>query len=125
MRQKSIHNLILFLFVFVVSILNSQTIGNSFALHGTPSSIIRLTISKSIKPNKQDKITDSQQEKKKQMDLAISENRKIGGSQQNDNSCVYQNKINRLFQTIDLYNRTKNTLILVCKATNNRQILRI
>ena len=53
--------------MFVICLFNSQTIGNSFSVQGTPSSIVRLKISKSIKDVRHNNITSSHQNQNKQI----------------------------------------------------------
>ena len=110
MKYKTLKKVALFLILFVVCMFSSHTIGNSFSVQGTPSSIVRLKIAKSIKLAKTNNITDSQQSQKGQMNVLISERRQgFGGSSQDNDSFVEQNKINSIRYDIylEMYNEIK------------------
>jgi hypothetical protein len=105
---------------------SSHTIGNSFSVQGTPSSIVRLKIAKSIKIAKTNNITDSQQSQKGQMNVLISERRQgFGGSSQDNDSFVEQNKINKLEQKIALFDKKEINNKPICQTSAMRQVLRI
>ena len=105
---------------------SSHTVGNSFSVQGTPSSIVRLKIAKSIKLAKTNNITDSQQSQKGQMNVLISERRQgFGGSSQDNDSFVEQNKINKLEQKIALFDKKEINNKPICQTSEMRQVLRI
>ena len=105
---------------------SSHTIGNSFSVQGTPSSIVRLKIAKSIKLAKTNNITDSQQSQKGQMNVLISERRQgFGGSSQDNDSFVEQNKISKSEQKIALFDKKEINNKPIWKTTTMRQVLRI
>lgn len=126
MKYKTLKKVALFLILFVVCMFSSHTIGNSFSVQGTPSSIVRLKIAKSIKLAKTNNITDSQQSQKGQMNVLISERRQgFGGSSQDDESFLQQNKINKYEQKIELLNKNEINNKPVYQTLAMRQILRI
>jgi hypothetical protein len=126
MKQKLLYKLLLFFVLFVICLFNSQTIGNSFSVQGTPSSIVRLKISKSIKDVRHNNIISSHQNQNKQMELVISESRHgLGGPLYKYNSCAQQNKINKYEQTTALCCKIKNIDKAICQNTTTRQVLRI
>lgn len=126
MKYKTLKKVALFLILFVVSMFSSHTIGNSFSVQGTPSSIVRLKIAKSIKLAKTNNITDSQQSQKGQMNVLISERRQgFGGSSQDDESFLQQNKINKYEQKIELLNKNEINNKPIYQTLAMRQILRI
>lgn len=126
MKYKTLKKVALFLILFVVCMFSSHTIGNSFSVQGTPSSIVRLKIAKSIKLAKTNNITDSQQSQKGQMNVLISERRHgFGGSSQDNDSFVEQNKINKLEQKIALFDKKEINNKPICQTSAMRQVLRI
>lgn len=105
---------------------SSHTIGNSFSVQGTPSSIVRLKISKTIKSANTNSITNAQQTQKGQMIVLLSERRQgFGGSSQDDESFLQQNKINKYEQKIELLNKNEINNKPVYQTLAMRQILRI
>lgn len=105
---------------------SSHTIGNSFSVQGTPSSIVRLKISKTIKSANTNSITNAQQTQKGQMIVLLSERRQgFGGSSQDDESFLQQNKINKYEQKIELLNKNEINNKPIYQTLAMRQILRI
>ena len=105
---------------------SSHTIGNSFSVQGTPSSIVRLKISKTIKSANTNSITNAQQTQKGQMIVLLSERRQgFGGSSQDDESFLQQNKINKYEQKIELLNKNEINNKPIYQTLAMRQVLRI
>lgn len=105
---------------------SSHTIGNSFSVQGTPSSIVRLKISKTIKSANTNSIINAQQTQKGQMIVLLSERRQgFGGSSQDDESFLQQNKINKYEQKIELLNKNEINNKPIYQTLAMRQILRI
>ncbi len=126
MKQRRFYKLVLFFALFVVCLLNSQTIGNSFSVQGSSSSIVRLKITKSIKNFKTNTIKDSKPNPTERMNLVISEGRHgIGGSMQDDNTFIHQNKTNKYEKQTVLYCKLRNIDMPLSLGTTTRQILRI
>lgn len=126
MKNKSLYKVAFFFMVFVLCMISSYKVGNSFSVQGTPSSIVRLKISKSIKLVNNNNITDSQQTQKGQMIVLLSERRQgFGGSSQGDESFLQQNKINKYEQKIELFNKNEINNKPICQTLATCQILRI
>lgn len=126
MKSKIFRNVAVFLVIFILCMFSSHTIGNSFSVQGTPSSIVRLKISKTIKSANTNSITNAQQTQKGQMNVLISERRQgFGGSSQDNDSFVEQNKINKLEQKIALFDKKEINNKPICQTSAMRQVLRI
>ena len=126
MKQKRFYKLILFFVLLVMCLLNSQTIGNSFSVQGSSSSIVRLKITKSIKNFKTNTIKDSKPNPTERMIVVISEGRHgIGSSLQDDNTFIQQNRTNKYESKTVLYCKSRNIDMPLNLGTTTRQILRI
>lgn len=126
MKQKRFYKLILFFVLLVMCLLNSQTIGNSFSVQGSSSSIVRLKITKSIKNFKTNTIKDSKPNSTERMIVVISEGRHgIGSSLQDDNTFIQQNRTNKYESQTVLYCKSRNIDMPLNLGTTTRQILRI
>jgi hypothetical protein len=126
MKQKRFYKLILFFVLLVMCLLNSQTIGNSFSVQGSSSSIVRLKITKSIKNFKTNTIKDSKPNPTERMIVVISEGRHgIGSSLQDDNTFIQQNRTNKYESQTVLYCKSRNIDMPLNLGTTTRQILRI
>lgn len=126
MKQKRFYKLILFFVLLVMCLLNSQTIGNSFSIQGSSSSIVRLKITKSIKNFKTNTIKDSKPNPTERMIVVISEGRHgIGSSLQDDNTFIQQNRTNKYESQTVLYCKSRNIDMPLNLGTTTRQILRI
>ena len=126
MNQKRFYKLILFFVLLVICLLNSQTIGNSFSVQGSSSSIVRLKITKSIKNFKTNTIKDSKPNPTERMIVVISEGRHgIGSSLQDDNTFIQQNRTNKYESQTVLYCKSRNIDMPLNLGTTTRQILRI
>lgn len=126
MKERRCYRFMLFFVLFVICLLNSHTVGNSFAVQGSPSGIVRLKISKSIKGFKVFSLNDLKRVQRTQMNLAISENRQVTAtSPHNDNVYLSQSKTNKYEQIVDLYRKEKNTQNLRYLFVSTKQVLRI
>lgn len=126
MKSKIFRNVAVFLVIFILCMFSSHTIGNSFSVQGTPSSIVRLKISKTIKSANTNSIINAQQTQKGQMIVLLSERRQgFGGSSQDDESFLQQNKINKYEQKIELLNKNEINNKPIYQTLAMRQILRI
>lgn len=126
MKSKIFRNVAVFLVIFILCMFSSHTIGNSFSVQGTPSSIVRLKISKTIKSANTNSITNAQQTQKGQMIVLLSERRQgFGVSSQDDESFLQQNKINKYEQKIELLNKNEINNKPIYQTLAMRQILRI
>ncbi|MBO7277012.1 MAG: hypothetical protein J6U84_03520 [Bacteroidales bacterium] len=126
MKNRKYSNILLFLLLFVICLFESQTIGNSFALQGTPSGIMRLKICKSIKGFKTYNFNDFHKTKKAQFAIVVSQNRQLtGGSPNDDNTYISSHKANKYEQIVDLYRKENNTQNLRYLTIGYKQVLRI
>lgn len=111
MGNKTYKKVVFFLVLFVLCMFSSHTIGKSFSVQGTPSSIVRLKISnKTIKGVKNNSITDANQHQKGYLNLVVTERRQtLGGGAQDNDSFFEQDKINKFEHNLALCHKVKTT----------------